>query len=124
MNCICDKIEDTAAQLNDKGQYQEEKRKMIQDKEKNEFKPVEEGKAVVNLGSFGNRKKKMEEGPTQQQPTTITLPASASFKKKPDVESPEEADALKVPESGNKPGDNTVLLSSTKKSPAGSPQRE
>ena len=65
MNIICDKIEDTALQMKEKGSYEAEKKKMIEQKQKNEFKPVVETENIINLGSFGNRKKKMEEGQVQ-----------------------------------------------------------
>ena len=65
MNLICDKIEDTALQMKEKGSYEAQKKRMIEQKQKNEFKPVAENVKIINLGIFGNAKKKMEEGQVQ-----------------------------------------------------------
>lgn len=48
--------------------YEAEKAKEESEKKKNEFKPVDENTKVINLGSFGNRKKKAEDVLTQPAP--------------------------------------------------------
>lgn len=56
--CLLDRIEDTFEQIGVRDTYEAEKKKIEEEKRKSEFKPVPENTKVVNLGSFGNRKKK------------------------------------------------------------------
>jgi len=67
ITCLLDKIEDTSEQIGVRVAYESEKKREEEEKKKGEFKPVEEGTKVINLGSFGNRKKK----PDENTPTNV-----------------------------------------------------
>jgi hypothetical protein len=66
ITCLLDKIEDTSEQIGVKVAYEKERKKEEEEKRKSEFKPVDEGVKVINLGNFGNRKKKPEEDPKKE----------------------------------------------------------
>lgn len=63
LSSILDKIEDTHSQIAIKEAYLKEKKKLQEETKESEFKPVEDPSKVVHLGSFGNRKKRVEETP-------------------------------------------------------------
>ncbi len=56
-----DKIEDTHSQIAINEAYLKEKQRIQEEDKESVFKPVEDPSKVVHLGSFGNRKKKLEE---------------------------------------------------------------
>jgi hypothetical protein len=58
--CLLDRIEDTLEQIGQREIYESEKKKVEEERKMSEFKPVAEEVKVVNLGSFGNRKRKPE----------------------------------------------------------------
>lgn len=58
MNSVLDKIEDTYSQMQIRGQYEEEKRKSKLVNEQFQFKEVDKSQPIVQLGTFGNRKRK------------------------------------------------------------------
>ena len=73
-----DKIEDTFSQVEVKISYNIEKEKAINEGKDQEFKPVPQDAKVVNLGNFGNRKKKVEdlnEAPIEPQKAVEVAPA-------------------------------------------------
>ena len=58
--CLLDKIEDTFEQIAIRKQYQQEVKKMKETAVEATFKEVSPDVPVIKLGTFGNRKKKME----------------------------------------------------------------
>lgn len=69
ITCLLDRIEDTHDQIGQRESYEAEKQKVEEERKMSEFKPVPEEAKVINLGSFGNRKRKPESTPQTSPPS-------------------------------------------------------